>query len=174
MVACRGSRARRNNDCSTEEKYAEEFHWSLPIRYFPMTGIRPSNWLYLIIWRSPPPPPTQLNPLRCITFHGTVTSWVSLLFGNFGRNSNQGKTGTFLSRRLPLLRGLARIYPMRQAQAFGARALLPRRRAGPRSGWSQCQFSKSASKACRPAATIAGMFKSINISRGSSIRRPQD
>jgi hypothetical protein len=38
MVACRGSRARRNNDCSTEEKYAEEFHWSLPIRYFPMTG----------------------------------------------------------------------------------------------------------------------------------------
>ena len=26
MVACRGSRARRNNDCSTEEKYAEEFH----------------------------------------------------------------------------------------------------------------------------------------------------
>jgi hypothetical protein len=26
MVACRGSCARRNNDCSTEEKYAEEFH----------------------------------------------------------------------------------------------------------------------------------------------------
>lgn len=26
MVACRGSRARRNNDCSTEEKYAQEFH----------------------------------------------------------------------------------------------------------------------------------------------------
>jgi hypothetical protein len=37
MVACCGSRARRNNDCSTEEKNAEEFHWSLPIRYFPMT-----------------------------------------------------------------------------------------------------------------------------------------
>ena len=26
MVACRGSRARRSNDCSTEKKYAEEFH----------------------------------------------------------------------------------------------------------------------------------------------------
>jgi hypothetical protein len=26
FVACRGGRARRNNDCSTEEKYAEEFH----------------------------------------------------------------------------------------------------------------------------------------------------
>jgi hypothetical protein len=31
FVACRGGRARRKNNSSTEKKYAEEFHWSLPM-----------------------------------------------------------------------------------------------------------------------------------------------
>lgn len=31
LVACRRSREGRQSDCSTEEKYAEEFHWFLPI-----------------------------------------------------------------------------------------------------------------------------------------------
>ena len=31
FVACRGGCAWRKNDSSTEKKYAEEFHWSLPM-----------------------------------------------------------------------------------------------------------------------------------------------